>query len=1159
MGARFLLGRSGKDKSARILDEIKTKIINDPQGPPVFYIVPDQMTFQQEYALLNGKDIQGSIRAQVVSFSRLAWRILQETGGSSRQFISSIGIQMMLRKIVKDNTSGWQSFQKGIRKQGFLEQLEQMITEFKRYRITPEMLDKEISEMNHVVHKEPTEIALLKKLTDISYIYKKLEYNLKDKYIDSEDQLALLAEKINQSTSLSSAEIYFDGFHRFTPKELQVVEALMKSCKKVTFALTLDDEKQTVVNELDLFYQTSETYQVLKSIAEDKQIAIDEIVRLDSKYEKFKDRPFFAYLEENFNVWPANAYQKEAPIKIQAAAHPRAEVEGAAQEIIRLVRDEHYRFRDIATFVRQTNVYHDLIATIFREYNIPVFIDEKRTMSNHTFIECIRSTLEIVEGDWRYDVIFRVLKTGFIPSTDTEYPLTYDAIDELENYCLEYGIRSREQWFSEKPWIFQRFHGFDQTKQTDAEKEKEKRINRYRKQVVQGLKDVDENFRKSNTMKENCRILYEWLERNEVPVYLKALRTFFDGQGNIEKSREQEQVWIAFIQLLDEMVEIAGEETMTLATFRSTLDAGLAALKFSHVPPSMDQVIVGTVDRSRISGVKCAFLLGVNDGIWPMKPKSDSVINEQERELLNNHGLKLANSTRRQLLDDWFYMYLTFTQATDRLWISYPLSDEEGKPKMRSQLIKRMEDFFPVCTNHGLLQDSDELIKADQFITTPLKTRSALITQLARSKKGYPIQQIWWHVLNWYILNHEKYGLTYKILQSLYYQNRPVHLSKETVNKLYPKQINASVTMLETYYRSPYDYFAKYTLGLKERKIYKLDRLDIGQLFHEALKKISEWIEDDGKDFSKLSKEDAEIYAKKAVALLAPILKHQILHRSNRYKYMEQKLQDVIAKSVFILSEQARKSNFIPIGVELGFGKNRTLPPIKIPLKTGFEVHLSGRIDRVDKALFQDELFLRIIDYKSSSRGLDLTEVYYGLALQMLIYLDVVLSHSKHWLGVKAKPAGALYFHVHDPMISTGKMLGDTDIKNRILKKYKMQGILLDNKKIVKFMDTTLGIGASSIIPAGIKSDGSFNSYSRVVGYETFYYLIQHVKNLVIHAFTDITNGFIRLNPYQYKNKTGITFSPYHSVSQFDPSLEGNEYRKLKELTDEEVLDLIMK
>ena len=1159
MGLQFILGRAGANKNAYIHSKIKEKSLCHPQGRPIFYLVPDQMTFEQEYTLFRDPEFKGSIRTQVASLSRLAWHILQETGGSTRQFISSVGIQMMLRKIIEEKQGNWEIFQKATEKQGFLTQLETIITEFKRYLITPEMLFIQKNQLEQFKHREPGEQSLIHKLSDLSYIYEKLNIALQDSYIDSEDQLQLLAEKIKESTLLEGAEIYLNGFHRFTPTELSVIQSLLLKCKQVTVALTVADPEADDISDLDLFYQTTETYHILKQMAEENGIQLEQSIMLRPEHGQFHDKPDLLHLEQYFDARPAPEYAEQTDIQIAEAVHPRAEIEGVAQEIRRLVQEEGYRYRDIAILVREPEVYHDLIQTIFPDYHIPVFIDEKRTMLNHSLIEFIRSALEVVDGNWRYDAVFRMLKTGFISATDATYPLTDDAIDELENYVLEYGIRSRSRWLKDEKWIFQRFHGFDQTAQTDEELETQARINAYRNQIVQAMATFDEQIRAADTIEAKCKIVYTWLEKLHVPEKLEQLRTFYDEEGQLEKGREQEQVWNAVIQLFEEIVEITGDETLDLQTFRVTLEAGFETLKFAHVPPSIDHTIVGSVDRSRISGIKCSFLLGVNDGIWPMKPAADSVINEEERELLAIHGMKLADSSKRKLLDDWFYIYLAFTSSEQYLWISYTISNEEGKATIPSQLIHRIEEMFPIRKELILLQEPDELEDAARFITTPQKTRSALTAQLARYRRGYPMHEVWWHVLNWYIKNHAMHGTTYHVLQSLFYENKPSSLSTQTAEKMYPKEIPASVSRLESYYRCSYQHFASYSLKLNERKTYKLDAPDIGQLFHEALKMITEWVQKEGRDFTQLSKLDARHYANRAIQQLAPVLQHQILHSSNRYKYIQKKLQEVIARAAFVLGEQARKSDFSPVGLELGFGKNQTLDPVRLELPNGFELVLGGRIDRVDKAMYQDQLFLRIIDYKSSAHGLNLVEVYYGLALQMLTYLDVILTQSETWLGLRATPAGVLYFHVHNPLISGGYQLTEEEIERELFKKYKMQGLLLANEDVVKQMDTSVDSGYSQMIPVGLKRNGGFYSNSKVASPETFATLQHHIHELMIQAGVDITSGGVELNPYQYKNKTACTFCPFLSVCQFDPLVEGNQYRKLQDMKDNEILASLRK
>ncbi|TGB05263.1 helicase-exonuclease AddAB subunit AddB [Halobacillus salinus] len=1156
MSMRLLVGRSGAGKSTRCLDEMEKKLKQNPKGRPILYIVPDQMTFQQEYALLKREGLEGSIRAQVFSFSRLAWRVLQETGGVTKKFISSTGVQMMLRKIVEERTSDWRVFQKAIEKQGFIEQVEGMITEFKRYRIEPQDLATQKQALDQFVHKTSQEQGLSDKLDDLVYIYDRLMDALRESYIDSEDQLQLLAEKIPEASFLEGAEVYIDGFHSFTPQELVVMEALLRQVDKVHVTLTSEVPDRGVNPELDLFHETKETYLMLKETAEKAGVPVEDVVQLDHKAGRLSNRPAIRHIEEYFDQRPAPELEGEVPVQIAEAVHPRAEVEGVAQEMLRLVREEGYRYKDMAILMREPDVYHSLIETLFDDYNIPVFIDEKRTMLNHPMMELIRSGLDVIEGNFRYDAVFRLLKTGFIPKTDRRYPLDEDAIDELENYVLEYGIRSRSQWFSDQDWLYQRFKGFEHASQTDEEKKKQTKINAYRRQVRDALEDFDQNIRTEGTIEGRARVLYKWLEQLGVPAQLEKWRDYYDQQGEIERGREQEQVWDAFLQLLDEMVEMAGEDTMSLQVFRNIMESGLESLTFAHVPPSMDHVVVGSVDRSRMTGVKVSFLLGVNDGFWPMKPPSDGMISEQERALLAEHGLRLADGSNRQLLDDRFYVYLAMTMPQDRLWISYPLSNEEGKSKLPATIIQRVEEWFPSCREHLLLQDPDDLHEARRFITNPTKTRSALTSQLARYIKGYAMDPVWWDVFNWYIDNEQPNQLTNRVLQSLFYRNKPSDLSKETTEKMFDKQVKTSVSRLETYHRCSYQYFAQHSLGLEERRTYKLDAPDIGQLFHEALKQITEWVQEEGRNFAQLNRSDSDRFAEKATFQLAPVLQNQILKSSNRYQYIQNKLQRVIARATFVLSEQARQSHFTPIGLELGFGmgQNGELPPLSLDLPNGYELMLRGRIDRVDRALTDDELYLRIIDYKSSAKGLSLLDVYYGLSLQMLAYLDVVLSNAEQWLGRKASPAGVLYFHVHNPMITGKQLLQDKEIEEEIFKKFKMQGLLLENERVVQMMDTGLEKGQSQIIPAGLKANGGFYKSSKTADQERFQQMNGYVRKLMENAGTTITNGHVELNPYQQKQQVACGFCPYRSVCQFDPTLEENEYRKLQDMKDDDIL-----
>lgn len=1129
-------------------NKIKQELMEDPLGKPILYIVPEQMTFQQEYDLFKHDDIKGSIRAQVVSFSRLAWRVLQEVGGSTKQFISSTGTQMMLRKIVEQRTEPFNIFEKATDKLGFLEELDRLITEFKRHQITPEHLEQQLA---HTTENK----SLYYKLNDLHYIYNHLNRLFQDKYVDGEDQLQLLINSIKNTTLLQDTTIYIDGFHRFTPQELAIIEELLKVANRVTIALVAqEDAVDEPIDELDLFHQTKETYATLEKLAKEIHIEQEESIYLQERTER---KAPFIHLQQYFDERPTPRYAHSVKdeVVMREAVHPRAELEGVIQEIFRLVREDGYRYRDIAIFVREPDEYYDLIQTLFRDYRIPVFIDEKRTMLNHPLIEFIRSLFDIIESNWRYDALFRLLKTNFIEPSDETYPLTLDAIDTLENYVLAYGIRNKRDWTQEEDWIYERFQGFTESVQTDRQKEMERKINKYRHQVVTALQSFDESFRSCKTVVERTEVLYTFLEQLHIPEQLEQKRAAYEEEGKLEKAREEDQVWQALINLFDELVEMIGEETTSIADYRAIVEAGLEALEFSHVPPSMDHVIVGTIDHSRIGTKKGVFLVGVNEGSWPMKPNVDGIINEEEREFLQHFGLEMAASNRRVLLDDHFYMYLAFTTAHHYLWISYVLSDHEGKTKTPSQMIDRMREFFPELENETLfLTDPEEAENVERFMTTREKTRGPLTIQLSRHLRGYRIDDVWFNVLNWYIEQEGKHDTTYRILRSLFYENKAVDLQKETIENLLPKKVHASVSRMEMLHRCSYQHFLHYTLRLQERRTYALEAPDIGELFHEALKSITEQLQKDGKDFKDVTKNDSYKYAAQSLAQLNHILKHHVLSSSNRYRYIKRKLEQVIAQATFVLSEQARASGFAPVGIELPFGYEKGLSPIRIPLPHERELILRGRIDRVDKAEQNNHLYLRIIDYKSSNHVLSLEEVYYGLALQMLTYLHVVLLQSAKWLGMKASPAGVLYFHVHDAMLRNADAINEEQIEAEIFKQYKMNGLMLSDPDIAILMDEQLASGRSDIVPAAIKKDGDFTAYSKVQDEETFTTLRSYIHMLLERAGVYIVSGNVEINPFENDRGTACRFCPYKSICQFDPVLKENNYRRLPSLRDDEAI-----
>jgi ATP-dependent helicase/nuclease subunit B len=1157
MSLRMVIGRSGSGKTAMFLDEIQNRLLENPKGPPIIYIVPEQMTFLSEYRLATETKLHGMIRAQVYSFSRLAWRILQETGGISRMHLSSAGLSMLIRKIIDEQKDKLKLFQRAADKTGFVQQIEQIITEFKRYCIRPEDLGQ--GSLQFASDSTPAAKALQDKLNDLEYIYQKFEDEIFGKYIDSEDYFRLLSEKIPASAYLRGAEIYIDGFVSFSPQEYSIILELMKHCSRVSIAMTTDNLSFDLPpDELDLFRASGEACYALYHSAGSEGIEIEQPIILNGQ--KRWSHSSLRYLEANFDARPVIPFQDETAIHLYQAVNRRAEIEGVAREIRDLVRTKNYRYRDIALLIRNGADYHEIVEPVFTDYQIPYFIDQKSSMLNHPLIELIRSSLEVINSFWRHESVFRVIKTELIYPLQENPEKMREKMDKLENYCLAYGITG-SKWTKKERWIYRRIRGLEleTNTQTNAEKEQEQELNELKLIVTAPLMRLSRRLKKADTGRKLCEALYLFLEELDIPEKLENWKNNAEEKGNLIKAREHEQVWNAVMDLLDQYVEILGEDTVSLKSFAAILEAGFESLHFSLIPPALDQVLIGDLEKSRLDEIKVVFVIGVNEGVLPAKISDEGILADEDREMLLAAGITVAPSSRIRLLDENFLAYKAFTAPADILYVSYPLANEEGKALIPSSYIKRLKDMFPSVRECLYVTDPAQVSEQEQlrFVSNNNTALSFLTAQLQLRKRNYPIAALWWDVYNYYLTGSRKEQAE-KVFSSLFYTNQTVKLTKDTANELYGDTIQASVSRMELFNSCAFTHFIKYGLQLQERKIFRLEAPDIGELFHAAIKHISEIINEQKLSWAQLTKEQCEELSRDAVKKIAPKLQNEILLSSHRHHYIKRKLEQIITRTSYVLSEHAKASGFSPIGLELGFGRNGVLPPLRINLKNGRKMELAGRIDRVDQAKRDDnQLFLRVIDYKSSEKDVSLSDIYYGLSLQMITYLDIVMTYSKELVDMEASPAGVLYFHVHNPLINAGKLLTMEEIETEIMKKFRMNGLMLNDQSVIKLMDQTLESGESQIVSAGIKQDGNLTKRSKVASAENFSDLRNYVRNQYQKSGNDIIDGHVEIAPYKWKDKTACTFCPFKSVCQLDELIESEPYRVLEPLSNEQVLELI--
>ncbi|WP_037289994.1 helicase-exonuclease AddAB subunit AddB [Saccharibacillus sacchari] len=1160
MTLQIRLGRSGSGKTTRILDEMRTKMKTDPLGPPMLLIVPEQSTFQSEYALFAREEGGGSLRAQVVSFHRLAYRVMQETGGSALTAIGDEGKRMLLYRLLRERRSDLRLFGASSEQPGFIAKLNDLYTELKRYKIDSVLLEEHMSDLVSIGHSP----LLREKLEDALPIYQDFEGKLSELYVDSEDTLIRLAGQLNDSSLVKGAEIWIDGFDSFTPREYEVIGALLGTADSVVCSLTLDRpyDGGEQPGDLDLFHQTGTTYRKLRKLAEALDHGCEIVSEEPGELPRFASSPMLARLEAELRgdrssargglngEVPLNA-DGEPGITLHAADNRRAEADAAAREMLRLAREKGVRYRDMAVFVRSLDDYESVLAPVLEDYGIPVFTDRRKGVLHHPLSEFVRAALDVVLRRWQYEDVFRCVKTDLMLPEDGS--ITRTELDRLENFVLASGIRGT-RWTDGRPWREAPKLSLDDEGRPVAQEAAEEaearmaRLEACRDRIVAPLSDFEKNLKQAETAREMCESVYRMLEAAEVPQRLDRLAREAAEAGDPQSADVNRQIWGALLDLLDQIAELIDDEKVTVEEFAGMLETGIAGLTLGLVPPALDRVLLGDMDRTRPLDLRYAFVLGLNDGVVPLAPVQSGLLSEPERIRLAESGLELSPGSERRMLDEKLLVYHTLTSAAHKLWLSYALSDDEDKPLLPSEIVLDLRAAFPFIRERreqGLPAVGMERADYERFITRPEPTLPHLLAQLRLWKTGAEIHPVWWEALGAYQGDPKREALLNSRLASLVYANDSDRLTRDTSVRLYGRNLRSSVSRMEKFTACAFSHFASHGLKLKERQLYKLNAPDIGQLFHAALSDIAMRLKLENRSWGSLSAEECLAEARASVDKIAPRLQGEILFSTSRYGYISRKLMDIVGRASVILGEHARRGDFEPLGIEVDFGPGKDIPALTFELDNGCTMEIIGRIDRVDVAEGDEGLLLRVIDYKSSSKDLKLHEVYYGLSLQMLTYLDVILTHAEQWIGAPALPAGTLYFHVQNPLLSSQNGLAADAASQEMLKRFKMKGLVLADADVVAKMDRTLASGQSPVIPVAVKKDGSFYSSSAVADPKQWESLLKGVRRNIAGIGKRITEGESEARPYRIQQETACDFCPYRSVCQFDESLDHAGYNHL--------------
>ena len=1108
MGLRIIFGRAGSGKSEYCYNEIKNNIKNKEK---IYLITPEQFSFTAETKLMEKIETKAIIQAEVIHLSRLAKRVIQELGIKTKT-ITKTGKAMLINYILTTNKN----------KLTYLSKSEQnidiaisSITELKKHGIQLQKLKEQI---------ETTENKYLKtKLQDLATIYEQYNRQIQENYIDEADELSILAQNINKIEWIKNSIIYIDEFAGFTYPEYQVIKELIKYAKQVNITITTDELQNTKNPDSDIFYPNKITIQKLLDIVNKNNLQLEKPIEIKGQ-NRFKTQELKVIEGGLFNNKSTIYEQKVENISIFLAKNQYTEIENIAKKITRLVKEKNLRYKDVSIITKNIQKYANLAKVIFSKYEIPIFIDEKRELNQNIIIQYILSILDVIQKDYTQENIFQYIKMGFTKISE-------DDIFKLENYCNKWGI---------KQYKFKK----DFTYELDTKKEEIEYLNKLRKQIIEPIENLKQKIKKQKTAKEIGIGLYNFLKEQEVDIQISnKIQQLKETRPDL--AQEYKESYEILINLLDEIVTVFGNTKMTIDVYKNLLKQGIQASGLGKIPGTQDQVIMGDVDRSRSHKVKAVFIIGLNDGIYPSINKNEGFLGDDDRTYLKQQGFELAKGTLENLYDDKFNIYKAFTTAEELMYLSYSSADTEGTALRQSIYISKIKKMFPE------LKEKSDVIDKTYDITNQNATYEMLIEKLAKQDK---FEDKWKEIYLYYKTQNNWKQRLENDIEGVNYTNIPKTIQKQTIEKLYGNILKTSVSRLEKYRSCPFSYFLQYGLNLKEKEELKIQSFDTGSFMHEVIDLFFEQVKEQDIQLTKFIQEDEMIWQ-----IVHQIIKMKLDYTKYKftvtvkYKILVKRLEKMITKALKYIIESLVYSDFEIQGTEVEFGKGKKYNPIILNLEDGKKVEITGKIDRIDTAKSEEGNYLRIIDYKSSVKNIDLNEVYAGIQIQLLTYMDAVCKEEE------LLPAGVLYFSLLEQMIKTDKKITEEEIEEELRKNFRMKGLILADVKVIKMHDNTLESGSSKLIPATLTKSGEISkSKTNGVDKEEFTILQKYIYKIIKQISEEIYKGKIDIKPINKKCKKPCEYCAYKAICGFNPKLYGNTYNYIDKKSKDDII-LMMK
>ena len=1122
MSYRFCFGASGAGKSAAIhkevirrsreaLDHFCFADSSAKERPDSFLvIVPEQATLLTQKAL-TAADPDGVImNVDVLSFARLAHRVFEEISADERAVLGDTGKSLILQRLAAEMRDDLPFLGRSMHRQGMAGEVKSTISELMQYDIPPEKLAAIADSAGRMGHG-----ALGARLKDIALLYDAFEQYKKDRFITAEDRMSLLAEAIPSSELIRHSVLYFDGFTGFTPLQKKVLEALMSSAKELVFSVLYAEDGgphpampgPDPLRDQRLFLLSRQMCDDVRQIAAAAGAAHGEDILLDGDPPyRFSASPELAHMEKYLLRSGQHPFGS-APegIRLTEAGTVAEEVEELCLDIRHAVIGQGFAYHDFGVITADPATYGGLLERYGMRYGIPFYQDRTMPMSRHPLTQTVLSALDVITDGYSHAAVFHYIRSGLSR-------IRPEDADRLENYVMQHGIAGKSKWAMP----------FDEA--CDAS----------RQALLQELAPLAETGRSARERTEAVRSFLTGICAEET---LAGMAQAFAEDDDHVNERIYSQVYDAFLDLLEQTGSILGDEKISADDFRDLLEAGFSEIKLGILPQNADSIVVGDLERSRLSEVKVLCLLGCNDGLIPSTGSVPGILSEHDREFLKGAGVELSPDPRSRIFQQKMYLYMNLTRPSRGLWVYCASTSADGRPLRPSFLAAHLMELFPGLKASGTSADTGYRItsKRDALYVYSEKVRELAegITDIGSAPAG---QLETLHAL--LSSDPEMRGNAMRITDAAFRHYTPEPLSGECTEELYGKELTGSVTRLEMMSECGLKYFLRYGLGLKEREVFQYENSDAGTVLHETMDRFDRALRERGIVWKDLLPDERQSLIREAFENTASAYRNLLLYGTARTSARTDRYLRVLDRTAETLQYQLQRGEFEPAGAELVFGEGTDAEDLTFPLPGGRKVRLTGRVDRFDLCRRDGKVYIKILDYKSGDRDLDTDLIRDGLSLQLMVYMMAVLQSRYGKLEKEAVPAALLYYRFQDPLTEeNGKTI------HRLL---RPKGLVNEDRTVISLLDRELSDGSSDVIPAARKKDGEIDRrWSRTFDQEGFRSLMNDVRDCICDRAMAILSGEKAAVPVTYDaRKTACTYCPYREACGFDRRLPGYAGRK---------------